>query len=245
MKRLFTGKQITGEPVAVKKALFAISAIMYKFGPKENISLDTSVPEGPPTIIIPSDVPVYPAAGLYPGVDSIIDPRSLSSILGATHVPELAGYADTGRSWPAYSSSVPVVSHYGGASRSEELIIRVLCSFSKIGRVIGKGGASVKSVRKASGARVDVDDKKTDRNECTITVTATEVYGLYLQFKILCSQLIISIVLDLREEQSNLLLPIISFIVPFNATDFHLFHLRTCAHILLDASYVIADLTNS
>ncbi|KAK1368983.1 KH domain-containing protein [Heracleum sosnowskyi] len=166
--------QITGGSDAVKKALFAISAIMYKFGPKENISLDTSVPEVPPTIIIPSDVPVYPAAGMFPSVDSIVNSRSLSSILGAAHVPELAGYADTGRSWPAYSSSVPMVSHYGGASRSEELIIRVLCSFSTIGRVIGKGGASIKSVRKACGARVDVDDKKTDRNECTITVTATE-----------------------------------------------------------------------
>lgn len=213
LKRLFTVKQITGEPDAVKKALFAISAIMYKFGPKENISLDTSVPEVPPTIIIPSDVPVYPAAGMYPSLDSIINPRTLSSILGATHVPELAGYADTGRSWSAYSSSVPIVSQYGGASRSEELIIRVLCSFSKIGRVIGKGGASIKSVRKATGARVDVDDKKTDRNECTITVTATEVHGLYLHIKILCSQVDISIVLDLWEEQSNLVSFILFFIV--------------------------------
>lgn len=215
MKRLFTVKQITGEPDAVKKALFAISAIMYKFGPKESISLDTSVPEVPPTIIIPSDVPVFPAAGMYPSLDTVVNPRSISSILGATHVPELAGYADTGRSWPAYSSSVPMVSHYGDASRPEELIIRVLCSFSKIGRVIGKGGASIKSVRKATGARVDVDDKKTDRNECTITVTATEVYGLYLHSKILCSRVVISIVLDLWEEQSNLFLQLFLFIFFF------------------------------
>lgn len=213
MKRLFTGKQITGEPDAVNKALFAISAIMYKFGPKESISLDKSVPEVPPTIIIPSDVPVYPAAGMYPTVDSI-NPRSLLSILGATHVPELAGYSATGRSGPAYSSFVPMVSQYDGASRSDELIIRVLCSFSKIGRVIGKGGASIKSVRKATGARVDVDDKKTDRNECTITVTATEVNGLYLHFKNLCSQVVISIVLDLWEEQSTSF-AIVSFIFFF------------------------------
>ncbi|KAL8108346.1 hypothetical protein AgCh_024710 [Apium graveolens] len=166
--------QITGEPNAVKKALFAISAIMYKFGPKENISLDTSVLEVPPTIIIPSDVPVFPAAEMYPSVDSVVNPRSIASILGATHLAEHAGYADTGKSWPAYPSSVPMVSQYGSASRSEELIIRVLCSFSKIGRVIGKGGSSIKSVRKATGARVNVDDKKTDHNECTITVTATE-----------------------------------------------------------------------
>ena len=170
--------QITGESEAVKKALFAISAIMYKFGPKEDISLDTTVPDIHPGIIIPSDVPVYPAAGLYPGLDSIVNSRSLPSILSATPVPELSHYADTAQTWPVYSSSVPVVSGYGGASRSEELIIKVLCSSSKIGRVIGKLGASIKSVRQTSGARVDVDDKKTDNNDCTITVTSTEVYAL-------------------------------------------------------------------
>ncbi|KAL8268663.1 hypothetical protein R6Q59_002461 [Mikania micrantha] len=43
--------QITGEPEAVKKALFAVSTIMYKFPPKEDISLQTSVLETPPSII--------------------------------------------------------------------------------------------------------------------------------------------------------------------------------------------------
>ncbi|KAL8120779.1 hypothetical protein AgCh_017821 [Apium graveolens] len=136
-----------------------------QFGPKEDISLDTTVPDVPPSIIIPSDVPVYPAAGLVPGLDSIVNLRSLPSILGATHVPEYSHYADTGHTWPVYSSSVPVVSGYGGASRSEELILKVLCSSSKNGRVIGKGGGSIKSVRHTSGARVDVDDKKTDNND--------------------------------------------------------------------------------
>lgn len=148
---------------------------MYKFPPKENISLDTTLPELPPSIIIPSDLPVYPASGLYQNVDSVVSSRSVPSILGTAHVPELSGYSDTGGNWPVYSSTLPMLSGYGGPSRSEELIIRVLCSFSKIGRVIGKGGASIKSVRKASGAKVEVDDKNADRDECIITVTATEV----------------------------------------------------------------------
>ncbi|KAI3719697.1 hypothetical protein L6452_20599 [Arctium lappa] len=165
--------QITGEPEAVKKALFAVSSIMYKFAPKEDIPLETSVPEAPPSIIIPSDVPIYPAGGLYPGVDSYMPSRSLPSVLGASHVPELQGYADSGNTWPIYSSALPVVSGYPGASHlSGELIIRVLCPFSKIGRVIGRGGASIRSVREASGARVDVDD--TRRDECIITISATE-----------------------------------------------------------------------
>ena len=45
----------------------------------------------------------------------------------------------------------------------QELIIRVLCPFDKIGRVIGRGGSSIKSVREASGAHVEIDDTKTDQ----------------------------------------------------------------------------------
>ncbi|XP_028090979.1 KH domain-containing protein At4g18375-like [Camellia sinensis] len=164
---------VTGEPDAVKRALFAISAIMYKFSPKEEIPLDTNVPEAPPSIIIPSDVPIYHAGGLYPSVDPIVPSRSVPPVLGATHVPELSGYADAGSTWPVYSSALPVVSGYGGTSRSEELIVRVLCPSDMIGRVIGKGGGSIKSVRQASGARIEVDDKA-DRDECIISITSTE-----------------------------------------------------------------------
>ncbi|KAJ4825314.1 hypothetical protein Tsubulata_014153 [Turnera subulata] len=166
--------QITGEADAVKKALFAISAIMYKFSPKEEISLETTIPDAPPSIIIPPDVSIYPAGGLYPNADPLIASRSVPPILGPSHVPELHGYGDAGSSWPVYSSSLPVVPSLGGASHSEELIIRVLCPFDKIGRVIGKGGGTIKNIRQASGARIEVDDSKVDHDECIITVTATE-----------------------------------------------------------------------
>ncbi|KAI3455986.1 hypothetical protein Pfo_012649 [Paulownia fortunei] len=165
---------ISGESEAVKKALFAISAIMYKFTPKEKIPLDTSIPEAPPSIIIPSDVPLYPASGLYPSVDPINSARSLPSILGPSHAPDIPGYADAGSTWPVYSSALPVVSGYGGASRPEELTIKVLCPSNKIGRVIGKGGSSIKSIRQDSGARVEVEDPKANHNECVVTVISTE-----------------------------------------------------------------------
>ncbi|XP_047251782.1 KH domain-containing protein At4g18375 isoform X4 [Capsicum annuum] len=136
---------ITGDPECVRRALFAVSAIMYKFTPKEEIPLTTNVPEVRPSIIIPSDVPIYPAAGIYPR-----------------------------NTWPIYSSALPMVSGYSGASQTEELTIRVLCPTNNIGRVIGKGGASIKSVRQASGARIEVCDAKADRDQCIITVISTE-----------------------------------------------------------------------
>ncbi|XVE88405.1 hypothetical protein DITRI_Ditri19aG0067500 [Diplodiscus trichospermus] len=167
---------ITGESEAVKKALFAVSAIMYKFSPREEIPLETTVAEAPSasSIIIPSDVPIYPPGGLYPNPDPIVPSRSVPPIVGAARVPDLEGYADTGSTWPVYSSALPVVSGFARASQSEELIVRILCPFDKIGRVIGRGGATVKSIRQASGAHIEVDDKKADRDESIITVIATE-----------------------------------------------------------------------
>ncbi|KAM1792660.1 hypothetical protein ACFX12_036499 [Malus domestica] len=164
---------INGESEAVKRALFAVSAIMYKFAPKEEISLETSVPMAPPSIIIPSDVPIYQPGRLYQSGDPIVSSRSVPPIIGATHLQDLQGYTDTGNTWPLYSSALPLVSGFGVASRSEELIVRVLCPFDKIGRVIGKGGGTIKSIRQGSGARIEVDDTK-DRDECIISVTATE-----------------------------------------------------------------------
>ncbi|XP_068654514.1 KH domain-containing protein At4g18375-like [Aristolochia californica] len=167
--------QISGEAGAVKKALISISAIMYKFSPKEEISLETSVPDLPPSIIIPSDIPIYPAGGFYSGADALVPPRSAPPVMGATpQFPEIHGYPDTSGAWPIYSSALPVVSAYGGPTLSEEMIVRVLCPSDKIGRVIGRGGSSIKSVRQASGARIEVDDPKEDWDECVITVTSME-----------------------------------------------------------------------
>ncbi|PKU67397.1 KH domain-containing protein At4g18375 [Dendrobium catenatum] len=168
--------QITGDAVAVKKALLAVSAIMYKFSPKEDISLDTTIAEIPPSIIIPSDVPIYPSSNFYHSTDAIVAPsRSVPSVIGATqHVPELHGYTDSASTWPVYSSTIPVLSGYGGPSRTEEFVVRVLCPSDKIGRVIGKGGSTIKTVRQSSGASVDVDDTKKKNDECIITVSSTE-----------------------------------------------------------------------
>lgn len=166
---------IAGEPEAVKKALFAVSAIMFKFSPKEEIPLGTIVPEAPPTIIIPSDLPIYRASGLYPAIDHSAAPGGLPPVLGATPISNLPGYADAGSSWPIYSSALPVVSRYGITTRSEELTFGVLCPSDKIGRVIGKGGSTIKSMRQTCGARIEVDDIQAGGgDECLIIVTSVE-----------------------------------------------------------------------
>ncbi|PKA64017.1 KH domain-containing protein [Apostasia shenzhenica] len=168
--------QITGDAEAVKKALLAVSAIMYKYPPKEEISLDTTVAEIPPSIIIPSDVPIYPAGSFYPSADAVIaPPRSAPPVVSATPpVSDFHGYTETTGTWPVYPSAISVLSGYNGPSHSEEFVVRVLCPSDKIGRVIGKGGSTIKNMRQTSGARVDVDDTKKKTEDCIITVTSTE-----------------------------------------------------------------------
>ncbi|XP_020518638.1 KH domain-containing protein At4g18375 isoform X2 [Amborella trichopoda] len=152
---------------------------MYRFSPKEEIPLGSEVHDVAPTVIIPSDMPIYPSGGYYPSVDSIVPPRSAAPVIGATHHMEgLTGFSsDLGSAYSLYSSALPVAPGYGVSSRTEELTVKVLCPTDKIGRVIGKGGGSIKSVRQSTGARVDVEDAKDDCDECVIIVASTESNG--------------------------------------------------------------------
>ncbi|MED6120387.1 hypothetical protein PIB30_020401 [Stylosanthes scabra] len=118
---------ITGESEAVKRALFAVSSIMYKFSPKEEIPLDTTVPEGPPSLIIPSDIPIYPPGRLYSASDPIIPPRPIPQILGATDVHDLQGYADSGNAWQASGARIEVDD---SKARHDECLITITATES-------------------------------------------------------------------------------------------------------------------
>ncbi|KAL5232015.1 hypothetical protein ABZP36_030791 [Zizania latifolia] len=168
--------KITGDARAVRTALFAVSTIIYKCPSKEIIPLETSVTELPPNIIVPSELPVYPASSFYSHSDAAISSGHPSlSILGSTpHVSELTVSADAHSRLPIYQSVLPVIPTYNTPRCSGELVLRVLCPADKIGLVIGKGGMTIKSIRKESGARIDVDDSKSDREESIITITSTE-----------------------------------------------------------------------
>ncbi|CAF1993357.1 unnamed protein product [Brassica napus] len=168
---------ISGGAESVKKALFAVSAIMYKFSPKEQIPLDATVQEAPASIIIPSDLSIYPQTGLYQSQDPIFQHgANVPSFIGT--LPQ--GYGETAT--PVFSSpALPVVHHgtFGGgsSSRQEELVVKVLCSSSNIGRVIGKGGSTIKGIRQASGSRIEVNDSRARANhdeDCVIIVTSKE-----------------------------------------------------------------------
>ncbi|KAL6659446.1 hypothetical protein ACP70R_003486 [Stipagrostis hirtigluma subsp. patula] len=168
--------QITGGAQAVRKALFGISTIIYKYPSKENIPLETSVPDLTPSIIVPSELPIYPASNFYSASDAAMPSgRSSLSILGSTpHVPELTLPPDAHGRLPFYQSVLPIIPAYSNPTCTGELVFRVLCPGDKIGLVIGRGGGTIKSIRQESGARIDVDDAKNDKEESIITITSTE-----------------------------------------------------------------------
>ncbi|XP_078432459.1 RNA-binding KH domain-containing protein [Wolffia australiana] len=168
---------ISGDEEAVRRALLAVSAIMYKFPPKEEISLETTLPHLSNNVIIPSDIPIFQGGNIFPTTDAIVPPppRSSFSLMGGpTHMPEFHYSDSAGGTWPGYlPPSIPVLPSFGGG-RFEEFFIRIVCPSDKIGRVIGKGGNTIKSVRQATGARVDVDDLKNSSDQRVVTVASNE-----------------------------------------------------------------------
>ncbi|KAH0901542.1 hypothetical protein HID58_041045, partial [Brassica napus] len=78
---------------------------------------------------------------------------------------EFQGYAET---------TSPVSHGFGGSPGSKELVLKVLCPVSSIGRVIGREGSTINGMREASGSRIEVNKANHGDDECVIIVTATE-----------------------------------------------------------------------
>lgn len=164
--------------------MYGISTIIYKYPSKEIIPLETSVPELTPNIIVPSELPIYPASNFYSAPDSAIPSghQSLSILGSATpRLPELFPVDHHGQ-LPIYQSVLPIIPAYSTPKCSGELVFRVLCPGDKMGLVIGRGGVTIKGIRQESDARIDVDVAKNDREEWIITITSTEVRPNVLTF---------------------------------------------------------------
>lgn len=159
----------------MKKALYAVSATMYKTSPREQIPLDsTTVQETPASVVVPSDLSsyVYPQTGLYTNHDPALHHRA--GVASFVNASDFQGYAAETTANSMHVTS-PVSHGFGGSSGSEKLVLKVLCPVSNIGRVIGKEGSTINGMREASGSRIEVNKAKHGDDECVILVTATEV----------------------------------------------------------------------
>ncbi|KAJ0236851.1 KH domain-containing protein [Hirschfeldia incana] len=153
---------ITGEAESVKKALYAVSATMYKTSPREQIPLDSStVLETPASAVTPSEISsyAYPQTGLYTNHDH------RAGVPSFVNASDLQGYK---------AETTAKISMHVTSPVSKELVLKVLCPVSSIGRVIGKEGSTINGMREASGSRIEVNKANHGDNECVILVTATE-----------------------------------------------------------------------
>jgi transcription antitermination factor NusA-like protein len=170
---------ISGDETAVKKALYAVSAFLYKHPPKEQIPWSDILPATNQRSLVPSAVPAFPPASYLPQVDPLFAHHNLRApILGyASHLPGLGGYgSEAGSARPLSNPALPIFSKFGNFSKSpEEFSIRVLCPNDKIGGVIGKGGNTIKTMSKDTGASIKVEDAQTESDERVIVVSASEL----------------------------------------------------------------------
>lgn len=173
--------QISGDANSVKKALYAVSAFLYKHPPKEQIPWSDILSATNQSSLVPSGMPAFPPASYLPQGDSLFGHHNLGApILGyASHLPGLGGYgSEAGSAWPLSNPSLPTFSKFGNSTvkkSPEEFSIRVLCPNDKIGGVIGKGGITIKTMRKDTGTSINVENKQSESDERVIVVSATEL----------------------------------------------------------------------
>ncbi|EOA17273.1 hypothetical protein CARUB_v10005546mg [Capsella rubella] len=153
---------------------------MYKINPREQIPLDSNSQNVKASSIVTSDLSnsVYPQTGFYANQDHILQHKAgVPSYSNALSVSDSQGYAETAANpVPVFASSLPVTHGFYLSSRTEELVLKVVCPLTNITRVIGRGGSTIKNIREASGSCIEVNDSRTKcgDDECVIIVTATE-----------------------------------------------------------------------
>eukprot|EP00253_Pinus_taeda_P020561 PITA_20561 len=178
---------ISGDATAVKKALYAVSAFLYKHPPKEQIPWTDILSATNPTSLLPSGVPaLFTPPNYVPQRDSLFAHHSsgaprVNGTYASGHLPALGGYGSEARSsiWPlTYNPALPIAPKSWNSAVEkcpEEFLIRIVCPNDKIGGVIGKGGNIIKSMRKDTGASIKVEDAQSDSEERVIVVSSTEL----------------------------------------------------------------------
>eukprot|EP00253_Pinus_taeda_P034365 PITA_34365 len=177
---------ISGDVTAVKKALYVVSAFLYKHPPKEQIRWSDNLSATNTTSLLPSSAPaLFTTPNYVPQRDSMFTHHgSGPPILGtyaSSYVPTLGGYGSEARSsWPlSYNPALPAIApKYGkfAAEKSgEEFRIPIVCPNDKIGGVISKGGNIIKSMRKDTRASIKVEEADSNSNKRVIVVSSTEL----------------------------------------------------------------------
>ncbi|XP_074279119.1 KH domain-containing protein At4g18375-like [Silene latifolia] len=156
--------QIQGNPTVVKRALYEVSTLLHQNPRKEKA----------PNYVMPSRAQAFhpvgrPVTNLPLAHGSMWSPRHHSP-----HMPPPPWIDDYERhaGYPPgrYDDGFP----RPGMEPSGEFSLKILCSDSKIGGVIGKGGINVRQLQQDTGTSIHAEDLTNQSEERVIRVSAFE-----------------------------------------------------------------------
>uniref|UniRef100_A0A1D1Z8D9 KH domain-containing protein At4g18375 n=1 Tax=Anthurium amnicola TaxID=1678845 RepID=A0A1D1Z8D9_9ARAE len=147
--------QITGDALAVKKALVAICDCLQNNPPSDKAQTINRTPLAVPNVLVPDVHTELSHRNSFPA------PAPGSSF----------DYISRGRPAPI---GVDRLSISDQKKKQEEVSFRLLCSNDKIGGVIGKGGTIVKALEIETGTSIDVGATVAESEERVITISALE-----------------------------------------------------------------------
>jgi hypothetical protein len=157
--------QITGEVDAVKKALQSVSQQLLENPPRDH-DPSSANSSGPPSHSFghfhprPDAYPLPNRSFAPPGVPYSSGPRDVADYNSAP--PLIAKYHETGipgRMKPA----------------QEVLTFRLLCHDERVGGVIGKGGAIIKTLKQETGCEIKVMEGVSDSQDRIIIISGAAV----------------------------------------------------------------------
>lgn len=159
--------QMQGKPTILKKALYEVSMLLHQ-NPRKEKALNYAMPSRGPGFHAAG--PPLPNVPLPRGGDPMWSPRDPSR-----HMPPPPPWMEDFGRRPGYTSGAfdddltrPGVEPLG------EFSMKILCSVSKIGGVIGKGGINVRQLQQDTGTSIHVEDVTTQSEERVIRVSAFE-----------------------------------------------------------------------
>ncbi|KAJ8442504.1 hypothetical protein Cgig2_022387 [Carnegiea gigantea] len=155
--------QIQGKSMVVKKALYEVSTLLHE-NPRKEKALN---------VALPFRAPGFPLGG--PPVGNMpLSRNALWSPRDPAHMPPPPWAED----YAGHPGFMPGGFDDGltrpGVEPSGEFSIKILCSASKIGGVIGKGGINVRQLEQETGTSIHVEDPSASSEERIIRVSAFE-----------------------------------------------------------------------
>lgn len=159
--------QMQGNPDILKKALYEVSTLLHQ-NPRKEKALNVALPSRGPGFYTAGPPPMNRPP--FRGGDPMWSQRDASR-----HMPPPPWMEDypRRRSFDQGASDDDLMR--SGVEYSGEFSIKILCSVSKIGGVIGKGGINVRQLQQDTGSSIHVEDASSESQERIIRISAFEV----------------------------------------------------------------------